>query len=183
MDRAYYFYLRGDSGMGTRIGDYLVLAGVLTEAQVQEVLEAQRETQRPFGWLCEELFSIAPEKIERAWAQQYAGLTEKIDPSKEDVDSDVLHMVTRRQAWQFRIMPIRFDGEELMVATTLGHIHRALRFATNVMGSPVYVVLTTPEALARSLSKYYPLPGMGQVVIDRGLDAVLGGGNWIEPAA
>ena len=169
--------------MGTRIGDYLVLAGVLTDDQVQEVLAAQRNTQRPFGWLCEELFAIDPQEIESAWAQQYAGLTATINPCEEGVVPEVLHMITRRQAWQFRIMPIRFDGEELMVATTLGHIHRALRFATNVMGCPVYVVLTTPEDLARSLSMHYPLPGMGQVVIDHGLDEVLGGTDWIEPAA
>ena len=64
--------------MGTRIGDHLVSAGVLTEAQVDEVLEAQRETQRPFGWLCEQLFSIEPTVIEEAWAQQYAGLTASV---------------------------------------------------------------------------------------------------------
>lgn len=34
-----------------RIGELLVAAGCLTEAQVQELLEAQRDTRRPFGEL------------------------------------------------------------------------------------------------------------------------------------
>ena len=92
--------------MGTRIGDYLVLAGVLTDDQVQEVLAAQRNTQRPFGWLCEELFAIDPQEIETAWAQQYAQAhAASVDPRCGEGIPNLrhCHMATRRQAWQFRI--------------------------------------------------------------------------------
>ena len=75
-------------------------------------------------------------------------------------DQRALQLVTRRQAWQFRVLPIRFDGTELVIATSQQHLPRALRFANNVLGVPLYFVMTSPEALGEALVKHYPLAGM-----------------------
>ena len=37
---------------------------------------------------------------------------------------------------------VRFDGEELMIATTAAHLRKALRFATRVIGVPAYFVMS-----------------------------------------
>ncbi|MCI0629609.1 MAG: hypothetical protein L0Y44_03015 [Phycisphaerales bacterium] len=146
--------------MEFRLGQLLIEKGVLTPAQAHRVLEEQERTGEPFGLLCERLFNVDEEAVEQAWAVQYACLCRKIDPRHEVVESRALALVTRRQAWQFRILPIRFDGGELMLATTQQHLRRALRFATSVLGVPVYLVLATPEALGQALCRHYPLPGM-----------------------
>ena len=55
---------------------------------------------------------------------------------------------------------MRFEGRELLIATTQQHLRRALRFATNVIGIPVFFVMADPLELGRALCSRYPLPGM-----------------------
>jgi hypothetical protein len=149
-----------------RLGQLLLETGVLTLAQVRNVLREQERTGAPFGLLCEQLYHIQPETIERAWATQYATLTRMIDPLSTAIDARALELITRRQAWQFRVLPICFDGSELMLATTQQHLRRALRFAVGVIGVPVFLVLATPQKLGEALCKLYPLPGMTPGSVD-----------------
>jgi hypothetical protein len=161
--------------MELRLGQVLIEQGVLSERQVECIIRRQEQTGEPFGLLCEQMFRTDPEAIERAWATQYASLTRPVDPAREAIDPRALELVTRRQAWQFRVLPIRFDGREVMLATTRSQLRRALRFATNVMGVPVYLVLAEPRALGEALCRHYPMPGMSpQSVDDDGMDHVLG---------
>jgi hypothetical protein len=143
-----------------RLGQILVEGGVLSTDQVEDVLAVQERTGEPFGLLAERLFGVDPQTIEEAWASQYARLTRTVDPEIEAFDHGAAQLVTRRQAWQFRILPMRFEGRELLVATTQRHLRRALRFATNVIGLPVFFVIAEPLPLGRALCARYPLPGM-----------------------
>ncbi len=145
--------------MDVRLGQLLIEQGVLTADQVSDALERQADSGEPLGLLCERLYGVAPEAIELAWAAQYARLTRTIDPEAEPLEDRALGLITRRQAWQFRILPLRFDGNELMIATTLSHLRRALRFAVNVIGVPVFFVMTDEEQLGRALCRHYELPG------------------------
>lgn len=160
--------------MDIRLGEVLIARGVMTAGQVEQVLEAQHQTGRPFGLLCEQLFKLQPETIEDAWAEQYAKITRKINPEHEVFDQAALSLITRRQAWQFRVLPIRFDGEELMLATTVHHLRRALRFATRVIGVPVFLVIAEPEALGQALCRHFPIAGLSpRSVNDHSLDRLL----------
>jgi hypothetical protein len=143
-----------------RLGQLLVETGILDAGQVREVLAVQERTGEPFGLLAERLFGIAPEAVEEAWARQYAGLTRTVDPEVEVCEGRARELVSRRQAWQFRILPLRIEGRELVMATTQRHLRRALRFATNVIGVPVFFVLADAAPLGRALCRHYPLPGL-----------------------
>ena len=158
-----------------RIGEILVRRGVLTQQQVDQLLDYQQQTGRPLGWLAERHFGVAPAAIEEAWAEQYAGFARTIDPEFEVYADEAAQLVTRRQAWQFCFLPIRFDEGQLLVATTQQHLRRALRFATNVIGVPVFFVLAEPLALGQALCKRYPLPGLTpqSVEDDDALNALL----------
>ncbi len=158
-----------------RLGQLLVESGMLTEEQVGRVIAQQQETGEPFGVLAERLFGVAPEAIEDAWARQYVGLTRTVDPEVEVVEPRASELVTRRQAWQVRILPLRFEGRELVMATTQRHLRRALRFATNVIGVPVFFVMAEPHALGRALCARYPLPGMTPESVDEDENDLLGG--------
>ena len=152
--------------MEARLGQLLVESGVLTQQQVQSVLVEQEKTGEPFGVLAERMCGVDPERIEDAWAQQYAGLTRTVDPDVEVFDEKAAELVTRRQAWQFRILPLRFEGRELLIATTQRHLRRALRFATNVIGIPVFFVMADPDALGQALCARYALPGLTPESVD-----------------
>lgn len=151
--------------MTIRLGDVLVKRGVITPAQRDSILDYQRLTGRPFGELVEKLFSVRESAIESAWAEQYAGMARLVDPRAESVDPEVLPLIDRRQAWQFRMLPLRFDGPELMVCTTEKHLVRALKFAGWKIRAQCYFVLAEPQALGEALARHYPMAGMSPEIV------------------
>lgn len=146
--------------MTLRIGELMVRRNVLTQEQVDSILQVQQEQGRPFGDIAENLFGVDPIVVEGLWAEQYASQTARIDPRRERVDGEVLRALTARQAWQFKLLPIRRDGEGLMICTTLDNLARAVRFVYRALGQPAYFVLTEPGALGEALTRHYPMPGM-----------------------
>lgn len=154
--------------MGVRLGELLVEHGVLTVAQRDQILEAQRTSGRPFGELAERLFGVSQSHVERAWSEQYARIATWIDPRNEKVDPDALAMIDRRQAWQFRVLPLRFEGDELVACTTKENLARALRFAGWRINRMVYFVLAEPQALGEALAQHHPLPGMTPEMVNGG---------------
>jgi hypothetical protein len=142
------------------IGKLLVNQGVISAEQLEQVLQRQRLTHRPFGEIAEELLGVKAKDVERAWSEQYAQTTRWIDPSLEPVDPAVKDMVSRRQAWQFRLMPIGYDGAELMVCTTQEGLVRAMNFAARQVPVTCYFVLAKLDHLAEALMKHYPMEGM-----------------------
>lgn len=146
--------------MHVRLGDLLVQYGVLTAEQRDLVLDEQRLVGLPFGVLAENMFGVSRTDIERAWGEQHALAAKQIDPRSVEVDHHVLALVERRQAWQFRSLPIRFDGDDLIVCSTRDHLVRALKFTGWRIGHPCVLVLADPHALGEALVKYYPIDGM-----------------------
>lgn len=143
-----------------KLGEVMVRQGLLTSEQVEQVLAAQARRTEPFGSICERLFGIAPEVVEGAWVQQYEVLTAGLEPDFGAQDPSVIGLVTRRQAWQFRIVPVSWDDGTLVLVTTRDHLARALRFATRSVPFPVYFVLVETGVLADALNASYSMPGM-----------------------
>ena len=146
--------------MTIRLGDVLVQAGVINADQRDTILDEQRTLGRPFGELAERLFDVSPDAIERAWATQYAMICGLVDPRIEKVEDEAVALVTPRQAWQFHVLPLRFDGEEVVLCTTQEDLPRALRFASKVMEMPSYLVISEPVALGEALCKFRHMDGM-----------------------
>ncbi len=146
--------------MSVRIGEVLIQRGVLSRPQVERILEEQEIRHRPFGELAETLFGIDPTDIEHAWVEQYARITRHVDVRTEPIDPEAMRLIDRRQAWQFRVLPLRFDGRELMVATTADNLCRALRFVSRCLTTPCYLVLTESQTLGDALAHYFPLAGL-----------------------
>ncbi len=154
-----------------RIGELLVQNGILTQSQVDRAVVEQKESGEPFGVVCERLFGVHPKVVEGAWAEQYAKLVAHVDARLNQVDPAAEQVVTRRQAWQFRSAPLRYEDDHLVIATCVPALARALRFATTHIASPVFFVLVTPEELAKHLSSRFPMIGMDEDIIRRGFQA------------
>lgn len=148
-----------------RIGDLLVEHGVLTPEQRDEILRTQQKRGRPFGVLAEELFGVAQEAVERAWAAQYASYSVLVDPRQVNVDPEAAKLISRRQAWQFRILPMGFKGGDLVACTTEMHLPRAMKFAGWRLGQDCHFVLSDPTHLAETMLEQYPMNGMSVDVI------------------
>lgn len=149
-----------------RIGELLVSQGILTEAEVSQALAAQRSRPEPFGAICERLFGVSPEAIEGAWAEQYARLTREWSPTLLEEDPSLREIVSARQAWQFRVVPIRSEAEGLLLATTTSHLPRALRFATRFLDRPAIFMLVEATRLAEMLMRRYPIGGLDAASVE-----------------
>ena len=82
-----------------RIGEILVQQGVLSQQQVDQLIDQQQQTGRPLGWLAEQQFGIDPTVIEEAWAEQYAGLARTIDHSRGDSRSSTFPPLGSGHRW------------------------------------------------------------------------------------
>lgn len=151
--------------MAVRLGELLVERGVLTEVQRDVILEHQRASGRPFGELAERLYGVNPRTVEEAWAHQYATLATWVDPRTETVEPEASALVSRRQAWQFRILPLRIRGDEVVACTTAEHLVRALRFAGWRIDRLCSFVLAEPAALGEALMRHHPLEGMSPEMV------------------
>jgi hypothetical protein len=163
--------------MTLRLGELMVRRGLLSEHQVEKILEAQGRAARPFGELAEEMFDLHPADVERVWAEQYALRTPRIDPRTERIQKPALDLLSRRQAWQFKILPLRVEHGELCVCTTAENLPRALRFVYRRLEVPAYFVTADDAALEEALQKHYPMSGMSTT----GGPGDGGDGGWATP--
>ena len=151
-----------------RIGQMHVAAGLLDTNQVEAILRKQQSHPEPFGLLAQRLYGIDPTLIEKVWSESMIRISEVVRPDPSEIDPYVLDLVTRRQAWQFRFLPISMDDAgTLRAATTREHLSRAVRFATRVLDRPCSFVLTDSEFLAEQLDLNYALPGLDEQAVER----------------
>jgi hypothetical protein len=161
-----------------RIGQILIENGVLTEQQVFEVVQAQKTRRLPFGVLAEQMFDVTLQSVEAAWIEQYHRFTGTIDLSQQSFDAEALKLISRRQAWQFEILPIGFEPNgELLVAASRKRLARAVTFATNRINRVVYFRVAESVQLRTFLREHYPMPEVSQQIIERARDLADG----IEP--
>jgi hypothetical protein len=153
------------------LGDLLVKHGVLTYEQRDLVLAAQKDRGGPFGVLAEEMFGVSPNAVEKAWAEQYAAIAPLVDPRTYNVQPRALEVINRRQAWQFRVLPLEFQGPNLVACTTQEALVRALRFTGWRLGHQVQFLICQPTALGEALCEHYPMAGMTPASVSENIAA------------
>ena len=156
--------------MTIRLGDILVRHRCLTPEQRDEILRVQHDTARPFGVLAEELFGVSPADVETAWAAQYAAIAPRYDPRLHAVEPEVLRTIERRQAWQFRLIPVRKEGDEIVFVTSVEDLARALRFTGWRINGPCTFCICDRDTLSIGLSMHYPIDGMDHTFLGRVID-------------
>lgn len=152
---------------GIQIGQLLVEQGVLSQEQVQEILELQKVSHRPFGDLAERLYGIDPRAVEDAWVEQYLRTVGVVDLSDQKIDSECLRLLNRRQAWQFHTLPTNREHSNLNVATCAEQLVRAVNFSTRKFQEPVYFLIAERKQLREFLMKHYPVPSFIAQLADK----------------
>jgi len=143
---------------GIQIGQLLIQQGVLTEAQVQHILKVQKISHRPFGDLAERLYGIDPKAVEDAWVQQYLRMVGVVDLDDMEIEVDCLRLLNRRQAWQFHLLPINRDSQQIQMATSAENLVRSVNFTARSVDEPVCLLIAENQQLREFLMKHYPVP-------------------------
>ncbi len=125
---------------GIQIGQLLVEQGALTQAQVEHILKVQKMSNRPFGDLAERLYGIDARAVEDAWVEQYVRMAGVVDLDEQQIETDCLRMLNRRQAWQFHLLPLNRE-EDLHMATSAKDLVRAVNFSGKKLDEPVHFLI------------------------------------------
>jgi hypothetical protein len=143
---------------GIQIGQLLIEQGVLSENQVQHILKVQRISHRPFGDLAERLYGIDPQAVEDAWVEQYLRIAGVVDLDDQEIDVDCLRRLSRRQAWQFHLLPLNREDQHLQLATCAEDLVRNVNFTARKLDEPVCLLIAERQQLREFLMKHYPVP-------------------------
>ena len=143
---------------GIHLGELLVEQGVLTGQQVRHILQVQKLSHRPFGDLAERLYGIDPKAVEDAWVEQYLRVTGTVDLEEQEIDTECLRLLSRRQAWQFHLLPLSRGEQAVSMATSADNLVRSVNFATRTIDEPVYLLIAERRQLREFLMKHYPVP-------------------------
>jgi len=138
-----------------RLGELLVEAGMITEEQLREALREQKERNMRLGdVLISRGYITEQQRIE---VLEYQLGIPHVQLFRQKIDPQAVHMIPRKFAEQHRVLPIRAEGSQLLVAMydPLDYfVIDELRMATGMRIEPV---IASGEELDRAISRYYGL--------------------------
>lgn len=153
--------------MTIRLGELLVVQGIISPEERDQILGHQKTSQRPFGVIAEESFGVAPEAIEQAWTIQYAMIAPRIDPAEAEIQPEVLELVTKRQAWQFGFVPCSMNDDEITLVAARETLARSLRFVNWRLNALCTFAICDLDGLRRGLETHYPFPGADSEIVEQ----------------
>jgi len=139
-----------------RIGAVLIKQGVLSEAQVREILDWQKTHTMPFGQVARQLFQIEEAAIWKAWATQMAGYLAKVDIADQRPDDRVLTLLRAQEAWRLCALPLRLDEGHLVVATTIDKLPDAAAYFHVRSDLFVEFVMAEQVQIEQAIMRSYP---------------------------
>ena len=128
----------------------------LSDHDIDEIMEHQAETRRKFGEIALSWGLCRPHHIWRAWWNQLSGRTPTVDLTKIGIDAQAIDHVPADIAAQFRAVPARCFGNQLVVATTEQMLARARAELPGLVNKQVQFVIAPPAQIDEALAAYYP---------------------------
>ena len=147
-----------------RIGDYLVEQGLITQEQLEKVLEAQRDAQgtKRFGDVIVELGYLSETKFTQALAGKLK--VPYVDLSTVDIDEDAVRKVPEALALKHTVIAINIQGRRLTVATDDPINFNILEDIKVSTGMDTVPVLATKSAIKKMIGKHYSMQNVDSVL-------------------
>jgi len=135
-----------------RLGQILVKNRVITEEQLQQALDRQRETGEPLGRVLVDLKMVSEGALTSILARQI-GLR-YVDLANYDVDISACSLVDAEMARRYTLIPIGFEGDKLLVAMADPTNVFALDDVRIMTGMDVEPVVATKEDIISAINRY-----------------------------
>ncbi|HZU98673.1 MAG TPA: ATPase, T2SS/T4P/T4SS family [Planctomycetota bacterium] len=141
--------------MADPIGEILKQMDLISDAEIEEIVKLQEDKPgKKFGELAVEAGYITPPDLMYAIATQTGMPVEDLD-EREEINPDVINRVPKQMAETYRIMPVEFEDNVLVVALAdpmNTNVLDDIRFMTNC---EVKGAVALPESIDRAFEKYY----------------------------
>ena len=128
----------------------------LSAHDVNEIMEHQAATRRKFGEIALSWGLCRPQHVWRAWWDQLSHQTPHVDLTKIGVDGQAISHLPARFAVQFRAVPVRCLGQQLVVATVEHMLARARAELPTILNRQIKFVIAEPLQLDEAIAAYYP---------------------------
>ncbi len=139
------------------IGRILIEMGLVTEAQIQEALAVQWQRYDRIGNILVRLGYVTEEEVLLALGTQSGRNVADLDLA--DVPREVIEKISPIVARIYRVVPVRFENEALIVAMPGALDAVILNDLKFLLGCEVHGVLSTEDAVNKAIAKYFPPAG------------------------
>lgn len=138
-----------------RIGDLLVEAGVLTEENLQKALAQQKQLNMKLGDVLITQRYISEQQFIEVLEFQLG--IPHVQLFRQKIDSKVIHIIPQKLAEQHTVLPLRAEGNKLIVAMADPLDYFALDELRMSTGYRVEPAIASKEELQRAIKRYYGL--------------------------
>ncbi|MDE5583426.1 MAG: Flp pilus assembly complex ATPase component TadA [Ruminococcus sp.] len=147
-----------------RIGDYLVSQGHITQEQLMEVLEKQKESNgtKKFGDIVVELGMMSEVNFTKALAGKLR--VKYVDLDSAEISSEAVNKVPETLARKHTVIAISIAGKRLTVATNDPVNFIVLEDIKVQTGMDCVPVLATTSAINKAIGKNYSMQNVDSVV-------------------
>lgn len=138
-----------------RIGDLLVEAGLLTEEKLQQALKEQKELNMRLGDVLISQKYITEQQLIEVLEFQLG--IPHVQLYRQKIDQKVINIIPKRLAEQHNVLPLRAEGNKLVVAMDDPLDYFAideLRMSTGLLIEPA---IASKDELSRAIKRYYQL--------------------------
>jgi type IV pilus assembly protein PilB len=137
-----------------RIGQIFVDMGFITDEQLQLLLEEQQ--QQPgalLGKLAEDMQLITDDQLAQALGEQQN--MKVVSLSEANVSQELLDKLTETMAQLYRVIPVKYDGHTLTVATCDPQNLTIQDELRTFLGFDIEMVVATEREIKASIERYY----------------------------
>ena len=136
-----------------RLGKLLLESGLITEDQLEYVLEIQKSTDKKIGEIFIEEGLVTEDKIIEVLEFQFG--IPHINLNKYFIDPEIPRLISEKMARRYALIPVRKDGERLIVAMTDPLNIFAIDDVKIATGLEVVPVLATNQGISTAIDQYY----------------------------
>ncbi|MHB8861698.1 MAG: GspE/PulE family protein [Pirellulaceae bacterium] len=141
-----------------RIGQILVDMGFIDDDQLEMLLEEQQQQPgEKLGKIAEEMGLITDDQLAQALAEQMR--LQVINLSEAKIPVSTLGLISDTMAQLYRVIPVRFDDNELTVATAEPQNLSVADELRTFLGYTIRLVVTTDREIKQGLDRYYNAAG------------------------
>ncbi len=138
-----------------KLGQIFVDLGFIDDNQLEMLLEEQRESRSSelLGAIAQSLNLITDDQLAQALAEQWN--LQVFSVAEVEVPKETLDYVSETMAQLYRIIPVVFKDDTLVIATAEPQKLQVLDELRNFLGYEIRPVVTTDREIDDALKKYY----------------------------
>jgi len=135
------------------LGEILREKGRISPEELEQALSRQRETHEILGRILFDLGAVTERDLQEAWGVQLG--REFIDLQQELLSADLIRQLGRDLARRYCAIPVREEGETVVVAMANPLDVRALSEIAKQLRRPVKSAIASASELDEAIERYY----------------------------